>query len=59
MVEEFFLLYGGDNMAKWVDYEKKENLLSMIDGHAVLREKDSTIFENSIKRLQDLATILE
>ena len=46
-------------MAKWVDYEKKENLLSMIDGHTVLREKDSTNFENSIKRLQDLATILE
>ena len=46
-------------MAKWVNYEKKENLLSMIDGRAVLKDKNSTIFENSIRRLQDLAVILE
>lgn len=46
-------------MSKWVRYEKKENLLSMIDGCAVLREKDSAIFENTIKRLKDLAIILE
>ena len=46
-------------MAKWAHYKGKENLLSMIDGQAVLREKNTSIFDTSIRRLKDLASVLE
>jgi hypothetical protein len=58
MVEEFFFI-GGMIMANWTHYKGKENLLSMIDGQAVLREKNTSIFDASIRRLKDLASVLE
>lgn len=46
-------------MAKWAHYKGKENLLSMIDGQAILREKNTAIFDASVDRLKKLAEILE